>query len=118
MIAAMIDADARRRQHPADVNPSGVLMKDADGADVADEQHRQHDAGRFTRAEQEREDQDVHQAHAGEPGFANADPGRRDDREHPLRRTQVRHRDPGVRSLIFQSRSKLITVLQDGRTES
>ena len=73
MIAAIDDADARGRQHPTDVVPSRVLVKDADGADVADEQHWQHDAGRFTRAEEEREDQHVHEAHASEPRLADAD---------------------------------------------
>ena len=78
------DAEADRRQHAADVVPARVLAEHGDGVDVADDQHRQHDAGRVARAKQKREDDDVEQADAGQAGLAQPDAGRRDRREHPL----------------------------------
>jgi len=64
-------------------------MKDANGQHVADEQHREHDARRFPRAEQEREDQHVNEAHAGEPRLANADTSGGHDCQNPLKRRKV-----------------------------
>ena len=69
------DADAGRRQHPPHVVPARVLMQRRDGADVADEEHRQDDPGRVPRAEQKREDRHVQEAEPGEPAFADAHRG-------------------------------------------
>ena len=85
------DADARRREHAANVVPPRVLMEHGDRADIANEEHRQHDSRGVPGAEQEREDGDVEQAESREAAFADPHRGGRDKREGPLQGRQVRH---------------------------
>ncbi|MEN3339621.1 MAG: hypothetical protein V7647_3297 [Acidobacteriota bacterium] len=66
-------------------------VKRANGGDIAEDEHREHDAGRGARAEEERENHHREQAHAGNAGLADADTGRADNGEQPLHEVQVRH---------------------------
>ena len=78
------DADDGRGQHPADVDPLGVLPEGADRDDVGREQHRQDDAGGRARPEDEREHDDMHQAHAWESGLRDAHGERAGEGQQPL----------------------------------
>jgi hypothetical protein len=61
-------------QHPPNVVPTSVLAKGEHGANVANDEHRQHNPGGIPRAEEKRENQDMNHAHSGETafGYANA----------------------------------------------
>ena len=89
--ADTIDADARRRQHAPDVVPPCMAMERANRSHVTDDQHRQHDPGRGSCAEDEREDHDRQQPHPGDAGLADADARCSDDREQPLHEVEVGH---------------------------
>ena len=59
--------------------------------DVSDEQHRQYDARRIARSEEQREHDDVHQAGTDEAGFGNPEAGGRAGGKKPLGDAQMRH---------------------------
>ena len=88
------------------MRPAGVLMKGDDRKDIAANQHGQDDAGRFARAEELGHDEHIDEARAGKAALGKADAKRREDRERPLERGEVREHAAAARLSIRRRAGK------------